>query len=296
MMIDRFLEYLELERNYSPHTIKNYRIDLQFFQTYLEQNTSIKSIESVTSKDLRLYIVYLTENKFAEKTINRKISSYKSYVKFLKKIGEITPFHSINVKTPKIPKKIQTVFSESEINTLLDNDAIYDESYKSQLNKTMLEIFYSTGIRKSELHNLMLHQIDFHQNTIKVIGKRNKERMIPIAEKLIIQIKKYLALRESIKSENVYLFINKKGRRISEKSIYNCVKNHLTLVTPKQKKSPHMLRHTFATHLLNNGAEISTIKELMGHSSLASTQIYTSLSLNNLKKVFNQAHPRGQKN
>ncbi len=294
-MINKFLEYLHLEKNYSKHTIKNYRIDLESLQAYLLDFKKISLIQESLSKDIRDYIAFLSEKKYSETTISRKVSAIKSFFKFLKKIETIEQPFLVNLKAPKIPKKINTIISEQELKKLLDNDNLFSNNFKSQRNKTIIDLFYSTGIRKSELIGLKISDLDFYKESIKVIGKRNKQRIIPVAENLITQIKCYLLLRNEITTEITNVFISEKGKELNHKTAYNIVKNNLTLVTVKQKKNPHILRHSFATHLLNNGADISTIKELLGHTSLSATQHYTSVSISNLKKVFNQAHPRGLK-
>lgn len=292
-MIDKFLEYLLLEKKYSSHTIKSYATDLHFFSLFLKKHSSNDCIEKSNPKEVRLFIAYLSENNYIETTINRKISTLKSFFNFLTKINLIEKSPLIGLKFLKIPQKVHTVVSEIEIQTLFQRENIFFDNFIDQRNKTIIEILYSTGIRKSELINLTIQDIDFYNKTIKVLGKRKKERIIPISDQLIRQINQFFSFRQMNFSESDFLLTNSSGKKIAEKTIYNVVKSHLSLVSNKQKLGPHILRHAFGTHLLNNGADISSIKELMGHASLSSTQAYTSVSINNLKKVFNQAHPRG---
>ncbi len=294
-MISKFIDYLFLEKNYSKHTINNYRIDLESFQTFLIQNYSCIDFTSTNPKQVRSYIVNLKENNYSEKTISRKISTLRSFYRFLNKINTDFNFSFSSIKVPKIPKKITTIYSEKEMNSLLDQEEYFSQDFKGIRNKTIIELFYTTGIRKTELINIKLSDLDFYNNLLKIFGKRSKQRNIPLAGKIINQIKEYLKERDSINSESEYLFINLQGNNLSNKSVYNLVNNYLSIVTTKNKKSPHVLRHTFASHLIKNGADIATIKELLGHKNLISTQIYTSLDINNLKKVFNQTHPRALK-
>ncbi|MFA9290636.1 MAG: tyrosine-type recombinase/integrase [Solirubrobacteraceae bacterium] len=294
-MISKFIDYLFLEKNYSKHTINNYRIDLESFQTFLIQNYSCIDFTTTNPKQVRSYIVNLKENNYSEKTISRKISTLRSFYRFLNKINTDFNFSFSSIKVPKIPKKITTIYSEKEMNSLLDQEEYFSQDFKGIRNKTIIELFYTTGIRKTELINIKLSDLDFYNNLLKIFGKRSKQRNIPLAGKIINQIKEYLKERDSINSESEYLFINLQGNNLSNKSVYNLVNNYLSIVTTKNKKSPHVLRHTFASHLIKNGADIATIKELLGHKNLISTQIYTSLDINNLKKVFNQTHPRALK-
>lgn len=238
----------------------------------------------------------MVENEISNSSVNRKISSLKSFYKFLQKIKQIEVNPLIKHNSLKSPKKIQIPFSEKEVDNVLNN-INYSDGYEGTRDKLIIDLFYTTGIRRAELINLKLHNIDFHSNTIKVLGKRNKERIIPIVPIISQQLKKYLNERAEIEQikDVEYLFLMLKGVKINESFVYRLINYYFSGVSEKVKKSPHILRHTFATHMLNNGADMNSVKELLGHSSLASTQVYTHSSLAELKKAYGKAHPRNQK-
>lgn len=288
----KFLEYLEFEKNYSPKTIESYTNDLNAFETFCEIETGLKSISEADKTHLRNFIMRLSENGLSERSINRKISTLKSYYKFLLKIGELEISPASFLHTLKSRNKAQIPFSEDELNKVLDS-GLFENNKQPMMGKLIIEMLYQTGIRRMELIGLKISDVDFNQNQIKVVGKRNKERVIPFNENLAGQLKEYLELRnEKFPDRKDLLFLTEKGNPLYDKLVYKIVNSYLSQVSTKQKKSPHILRHSFATHLLNHGAELNAVKELLGHSSLAATQIYTHGSIEQLKKVFNQAHPR----
>ena len=296
MSIEAFTDYLQLERNYSKLTVKAYTTDINTFQSFLVKEFDEPQLHTVNYSQIRSWIVTLVESKISNRSINRKVSALNSYYKFLLKIGDIEINPLAKHKALKTSKKIQVPFSEAEINTALD-DLKYEDDYQGVRDKLVIELFYSTGIRRIELVNLKLSDIDFANRTLKVLGKRNKERYVPLLESVIQTIEIYLLKRKelSVIEDIQALFLTKKGVKIYETLVYRIINEYFSLASNKVKKSPHILRHSFATHLLNQGADLNAVKELLGHSSLAATQIYTHNSIAELKKVYSNAHPRSKK-
>jgi len=295
MLKEKFLTYLSLEKKFSDNTIIGYRKDLEDLTSFVVSTESHDILLKIDSKILRNFIYSLSEKKLSEKSINRKISTIKSFYKFLCKTQHLDKNPSHQLESLKIKKQIILPFSEKEMNDLTDLENLNQENFTSKRNQLIIEIFYQTGIRRIELISLLEKNISFSQKTIKVFGKRNKERIIPISDNLIKLIKEYTTIKSRKKNNfSEYLFITNSSEKISEKTIYNIVNQNLSRVSTKSKRSPHVLRHTFATHLLNNEAELNSVKELLGHANLAATQVYTHQNIENLKKVFNQAHSRGQ--
>jgi len=295
MPIHSFINYLTLEKKYSRHTIAAYLNDLNSFQEFCNKEFDNQSIAEVNYTQIRSWIVSLVENKISNRTINRKISSLKSFYKFLQKTKIIENNPLAKHKALKVPKQVQVPFSEKEIInviTLLDDEV----DFESLRNKLIVELFYSTGMRRSELINLKITDLDFANETVKVLGKRNKERFIPLLTSVQKSLAKYIEVRGKINTNESYLFLTKKGKIIYDTLVYRVINNYFSRVSSKVKKSPHIIRHSFATHLLNEGADLNSVKELLGHSSLASTQVYTHSSLGKLKEIYNQAHPRSGKN
>tara|TARA_B100000902_G_C27209501_1_gene863535 strand:+ start:296 stop:1183 length:888 start_codon:yes stop_codon:yes gene_type:complete len=295
MFLEKFIEYLRVEKNYSIHTLKAYKTDLNNFQEFLVDSNFNVKIENVDYRIIRLWIVKLVNEKISNRTINRKVSSLKTFYKFLIKTNTIKSSPLIAHSPLKQPKKIQVPFSKEEINNLLDND-YFKDNYSGILKKTIIIFFYFTGVRRIELISLKLSDVDLDSSILKIYGKRNKERIIPILPKLKKAIVNYL----NSKSQNVdnlklnLLFLTKDGKQLSEKFVYRTVNEYFKIVSPKVKKAPHVLRHSFATHLINEGADINSVKELLGHSSLSSTQIYSHTSMERIKEVFNNSHPRAK--
>lgn len=291
-----FENYLNFEKKYSKHTSKAYVNDLTFFQEYLSVNFDITELESVNYSMIRSWIVLLVDSNISNTSINRKVASLKAFYKFLLKIKKIELNPLVKHKSLKTPKKIQVPFSEKELNEVL-NSIEFSDDFEGIRNKLIIDFLYTTGIRRIELIQLKLSDVNVSQGTIKVLGKRNKERVIPIMPILTKQINLYLLERANIENvvESEFFFLTLKGVKLSESLVYRLIYYYFSIVSEKVKKSPHILRHSFATHLLNNGADLNSVKELLGHSSLASTQVYTHNSLSELKKVYGNAHPRNQK-
>ncbi|GIS08185.1 MAG: tyrosine recombinase XerC [Flavobacteriales bacterium] len=287
MHIDVFLNFIKTEKRLSSHTVKSYSSDLKQFSKYLSKECNINSdINQVTFQTIRSWIVFLLENNINPRSVNRKISVLKSYYKFLLQEGVLSYNPMIKIISPKTSKRLPSFVDKDDIQNLLDK-VQFENNYTGSRDKLIIEFFYVTGIRLSELINIKISDIDFNNNYIKVLGKRNKERLIPLSNNITNKLKKYV--NENDISE--YLF-NNKGKKMYPKLVYRLVKKHLNLVSSIDNKGPHVLRHTFATHMLNNGADINAIKELLGHSNLNATQVYTHNSIEKLKSVYNQAHPR----
>jgi integrase/recombinase XerC len=287
---------LLLEKNYSALTVKAYQNDLNAFFSFIEKEYETSSIDNVNYSQIRSWIVSLVEIELSNRSINRKVSALNTYYKFLLKIGDLSSNPLSKHKALKTSKKVQVPFSEDEIKTVLD-DLSFGEDFESLRNKFIIELFYSTGIRRIELIELKLTSLDFNNNTLKVLGKRNKERLVPLLGSVVQTAKKYLNIRMTLKSisDDKFLFLTKKGVKIYETLVYRIINEYFSLASSKVKKSPHILRHSFATHLLNQGADLNAVKELLGHSSLAATQVYTHNSIAELKKVHVNAHPRSKK-
>lgn len=295
MLINSFLDYLNFEKKYSKHTITAYKNDLTSFQEFCQSEFNDPVISKVNYAQIRHWIVSLVNSKVTNRTINRKISSLKSFYKFLQKTKQIEESPLAKHSALKIAKRVQVPFSEKEIVKVI-NDQIVLNDFESVRNKLVVELLYSTGMRRSELINVNVNDVDFSNETIKVLGKRNKERFIPLLNSVKKSIKEYLILRNEIDSNEPYLLLTKKGKKTYDTLVYRIINNYFSSVSSKVKKSPHVIRHSFATHLLNEGADLNSVKELLGHSSLASTQVYTHSSLGKLKEVYNNAHPRSVKN
>tara|TARA_R110002124_G_scaffold107047_7_gene259300 strand:- start:407 stop:1291 length:885 start_codon:yes stop_codon:yes gene_type:complete len=293
-MIESFLEYLILERKYSNHTVIAYRNDITSFFEFCMDEYETKNLTEVGYNQIRSWIVKLVDEGISNNSINRKISSLKSFYKFLQKTGQVKTNPLVKHKSLKVAKKVQVPFTSKEINEVIDDLEIGND-FKSFRNKLIVELFYSTGMRRAELINLKSNTVNFQSKTIKVLGKRNKERLIPLIPSVLKTIENYLIFKKKIVTNTNYLFVTEKGNKIYETLVYRVINNYFSAVSTKVKKSPHILRHSFATHLLNQGADLNSVKELLGHSSLASTQVYTHNSLEKIKKVYNQAHPRSHK-
>ena len=293
---EAFRDYLQLEKKYSMHTVNAYLNDIAFFEAFNKTNFEQEGIEKVNYSQIRSWIVSLVNAEISNASVNRKMASLKSFYKFLLKIKQIEVSPMQKHKALKSSRVIQIPFSEKEMNDLLDV-VIDPVGFEEVRDKLIVDLFYTTGMRRAELISLMVYNVDLSSNVVKVLGKRNKERIIPVLPVVIEQFKLYLNERSNL--DNIvdadYFFISKKGLKLSESFVYRLINCYFSKVSEKVKKSPHVLRHTFATHLLNNGADLNSVKELLGHSSLASTQIYTHSSLSELKKVYQEAHPRNKK-
>jgi len=290
--ITSFLSYLKHERRFSPHTILAYEQDLSSFSIYLEQETGQIDIVSITHKHIRSWIVDLMNQGIIAKSINRKISTLRSFYKFLLSRKEVTVSPLTKINGLKTPARLPKFVDEKDIQTLC-TEISFPEGFEGKRDKLMIELFYATGIRLSELVNINEGDIDRHTGNLKVLGKGNKERIIPLHNYLLREINEFSMLKKNLFDlESDKLFLTVKGQPVYSKMVYRKVKLYLSMVTTLEKKSPHVLRHSFATHLLNHGAELNAVKELLGHSSLAATQVYTHNTIQKLKDVHKQAHPK----
>lgn len=294
--INSFRDYLQHEKNYSLHTITAYIKDLEFFSDFLKSDFDSEKLENVNYSIIRSWIVSLVGQEISNSSINRKISSLKSFYKFLLKTKQIEVSPLLKHKSLKTPKTLQIPFSEKELDNVL-NFLVYKDDFEGIRDKLIIDMFYTTGIRRAELINLKVQNIDLSNSVIKVLGKRNKERIIPILPVIIEQINCYNAQRIKVENSkyNDYFFLMLKGVKLNDSFVYRLINYYFSNVSEKVKKSPHILRHTFATHMLSKGADLNSVKELLGHSSLASTQVYTHNSLSELKKTYGNFHPRSQK-
>lgn len=292
-MVDSFLKYISYEKRYSQHTVISYQSDLTQFSDFISEKFQLTDLVQVSQLMTRSWILSLMDAGVSPRSVNRKIASLRSYYKFLLKREMIEKDPTAKVKLLKTQKDLPSFAEENELVSLLDKvDFTQDfEGYRQQM---ILELLYGTGIRLAELIGLKESDINLHQGTIKVLGKRNKERIIPISHSLQQIIKNYKTEKNHLFGDNLnsYLIVNNSGDKAYPMLIYRNVKSFLNMISSTEKKSPHALRHTFATHLLNKGADLNAVKDLLGHSSLAATQVYTHNSLEKLKAVFDQAHPK----
>ena len=295
MLIEKFIDYLQIEKNYSSNTLSAYKKDLIEFKNFINENFDRYPIEHAEYKAIRLWIVELVNKNLSNRSINRKVSSLKSFYKFLVKTDTIGSSPLLAHSPLKQSKKIQVPFSKEEINSLLDSDS-FKNDFRGVLQKTIITFFYFTGVRRIELINIKESDINMDSSTIRIMGKRSKERIIPMLPKLKKSIVDYLYLKsqEFNKKSLEYLFVSRTGSQLSEKYVYRTVNEYFKLVSPKVKKAPHVLRHSFATHLINEGADINSVKELLGHSSLSATQVYSHTSMERIKEVFKNSHPRAK--
>jgi len=293
---DSYKDYLLKEKNYSLHTVTAYYNDVSDFEIFIKSEFDQDDLEETNYGQIRSWIVSLVDAGISNASVNRKVSSLKSFYKFLLKIKQIEASPLLKHKALKTPKKLQIPFSEKELDNVL-NHIKYPEGFEGIRDKLIIDLFYTTGIRRTELIHLKVSNIDLSNGTLKVLGKRNKERILPVLPIIQSQFKSYTAERNNLQqvSDREFFFLTLKGVKLNDSLVYRLINMYFSNVSEKVKKSPHILRHTFATHMLNNGADLNSVKELLGHSSLASTQIYTHSSLAELKKVYGEAHPRNQK-
>ncbi|WP_452601566.1 tyrosine-type recombinase/integrase [Pontimicrobium sp. MEBiC06410] len=296
MQLEQFIEYLLLEKKYSQLTVNAYQKDIESFIKFFELEYGEVVVEEINYAQIRQWIISLVESKISNRSINRKVSALNSFFKFLLKVETITQNPLAKHKALKTSKKVQVPFSEVEINKVLE-EFNHDNTFEGIRNKLIIELFYSTGIRRIELIEIKLSDLDLENGTLKVLGKRNKERYVPLLHSVVQTIKLYKSQRQGLREivNFEYLFLTKKGVKIYETLVYRIINEYFSMASLKVKKSPHILRHSFATHLLNQGADLNAVKELLGHSSLAATQIYTHNSIAELKKVYSKAHPRSKK-
>ena len=292
MHLSNFYDYLSKEKNYSSNTVIAYKKDVETFQDFCRLKFELNNLLKVTYPIIREWIINLSEKELSPLSINRKISSLSKYYDFLIKINELKSSPLKNHKRLKVQKKLIIPFSEDEVLKVVD---VFSKNFEGKRNLLIVDMLYSTGVRRDELINIKLNDVLLDENLVKVLGKRNKERLVPLVLNLKSRINDYLKFRNEIKSSSSNFFITTKGKKIGPSLVYRVVKNYFSKVSTKVKTSPHVLRHSFATHMLNNGADINSIKEIMGHSSLASTQIYTKIKLPKIINDYKKNHPRERK-
>jgi integrase/recombinase XerC len=287
-----FFDYLTYEKKYSAHTLTSYKNDISQFIAFINPNKESFAITDINYQQIRAWVASLLKDKIAARSVNRKLSSLKSFFKYLQRqqIIDVNPMSKIS--GPKTPKRLPVFVDEHQMEDLFA-EVKFEDGFNGLRDRLILDLFYQTGIRRSELTNLKEIDLDLFNSTIKVLGKRNKERIIPISLPLKRNLESYLQVKQELNLSNMMLLVSEKGHTLSEQAVYNSVKKYLSQVTTIQKKSPHVLRHTFATHLLNNGADINAVKDLLGHANLSATQVYTHNTIDKLKKSYKQAHPRG---
>ncbi len=295
MYIHAFLEYLQLEKKYSKHTLLAYKNDIETFSAFAKATFDTDDLALVNYSQIRSWIIALVDQGISNNTINRKVSSLKTFYKFLIKIKAIQASPLATHKALKTPKTVQVPFSPKEVAAVIE--MLHEqEGFEGLRDLAVVELLYATGMRRAELIGLQIGDIDFGQRTIKVLGKRNKERVLPLLPSLATTLRRYVKERNAIISTHNQgpLLITQKGVKLYDTLVYRIINRYFSRTSDKLKKSPHMIRHSFATHLLNQGADLNVVKELLGHASLASTQVYTHTSISALKNVYNLAHPRNK--
>lgn len=291
-----FYTYLQVEKRYSVHTITAYKNDLTQFEDYLATAFDIDDVKDVTFAVVRSFVVYLMEQGLEPKSVNRKLSSVKSFFKYLRKVGVLEVNPAAKIQTVKTAKRLVKTVAQSDLLNLLDGQDYFSNDLKGCRAKAIIELLYATGIRRSELMSLKLADVDFSAYTVKVLGKRNKVRLVPFPKEVEKTLKAYQQLQPRNQTSPALFFLTDKGKKLYPKLVYDVVNRYLSYVTTVDKKSPHILRHSYATHLLNKGADVNDIKELLGHANLSATQVYTHNAIEKLKTEYNQTHPREQKN
>jgi integrase/recombinase XerC len=291
---ESFLQYLQIEKRYSLHTVRSYLNDLDQFYLFLSSLGLPEDPLTVTSGDIRSWIVSMLENEYSSASVHRKISCLRVFYRYLRKEGILKTDPLEKVVLPKRKKRLPVFVEEDTMTGLLDN-TIFGEGFAGVRDRTIIELLYQTGMRRAELIGLRDNDVDLAEGSLKVTGKRNKQRIIPLLNPFIKRLEEYIKVRnENIETtQNGWFFITDKGNKLYDKYVYNTVNNYLAMVTTIEKKSPHILRHTFATHMLNRGADLNSIKELLGHANLSATQIYTHNTFEKLRDVYQKRHPRG---
>ena len=284
---NNFLKYIEFEKRYSKHTLISYNTDLSQFINFLHNEYEISDVTEVSHQIIRSWISSMLDRGMSSRSVNRKITTLKSFYKYLMQEDVISENPTQKIISPKNAKKLPVFVEKSKMDELL-SEIEFPDTFEGERDKLIIDVFYMTGMRLSELLGIRKKDIDFSKSNIKVLGKRNKERIIPLSVNLLNQLKKFSEKHKI----NFYFFVNYDGKKLSAKNIYNIVNKYLGMVSSLEKKSPHILRHTFATHMLNNGADINAIKEILGHANLSATQVYTHNTIEKLKTIYKQAHPR----
>jgi integrase/recombinase XerC len=295
MFLERFIKYIKFEKRYSPHTVSAYQSDLDQFVHFLNHpDQTITHPSEISHYHIRNWMVELMNQKLAARSINRKIAALRKYFKFLVQEGVLTVNPASKINTPKIPKHLPVVVEDARLIQMLDAGEVFSDDFKGIRDKLVVEMLFGTGMRLAELVGTKENDINVYEGTVKVLGKRNKERIIPLNNELKLLVSRYIDLKksESFSNNSLTLIVTDKGTDAYPKLIYLIVQKYLSFISTQQKKSPHVLRHTFATSLLNNGADLNAIKELLGHANLSATQIYTHNSVERLKSIYKLAHPK----
>jgi integrase/recombinase XerC len=292
--IGNFMDYLEFEKRFSVHTLKAYRSDLLQFAQFLRTEEQIEKINEISSPIIRSWLVKLMEEGIDPRSVNRKITALKTFFKYAMKSKWISINPMLKVVSPKIPKKLPVYLEAGKLDFLLDSTE-FTTDFTGIRDRLILELFYGTGMRRAELLTSTIEDLDIHQKQLKVTGKRNKQRIIPLHTGLLTLFEQYMTLRNSIKTEHSFVFITPEGKQLYPELVYRLVKKQLSKVSTQKKRSPHVLRHSFATEMLNQGADLNAIKEILGHANLSATQVYTHNSIEKLRDVYKKAHPRGEK-
>jgi len=295
MFLEQFISYIKYEKRYSPHTVTAYESDLTQFYTFLnDPEVTVSHPAEVTHQHIRSWMVSLMDQQLTARSVNRKVATLRKYFKFLLQGQHITSVPTARIQAPKTAKQLPVVVEDEKLSRLLDNDQVFTADFIGQRDKLVIELLFGTGMRLSELLGITEADIDLYQSTVKVLGKRNKQRIIPINKELSNLLQHYLTLRKSeiFGNNSLKLIVTNKGADAYSKMIYLIVQKYLTHISTQQKRSPHVLRHTFATSLLNKGADLNAIKDLLGHASLNATQVYTHNSVERLKSIYKQAHPK----
>ena len=292
--ITQFTNYLQYEKRLSSHTVISYTTDLEQFFKYAKKAFEVEKIKQFDAVIVRTWVITLMETGVSSRSINRKISALKSFFNYHLRVGNIEKSPMFQVTSPKMAKRLPEYVAQEDMERLFSSQ-LFEDNFEGWRDRAVIELFYSTGMRLSELINIKKHDVDFYENSIKVLGKRNKERIIPFTPTAKEVLEKYFSFfsQDSVFSnKNCFIFVTTKGKKLYPKAVYNIVRKYLDMITTIDKRSPHVIRHTFATHLLNNGADINAIKEILGHANLAATQIYTRNSIEKLKSIHKQSHPR----
>ncbi|MFN5318137.1 MAG: tyrosine-type recombinase/integrase [Bacteroidia bacterium] len=291
-MIETFLDYLRYERRFSNHTVIAYRNDLTQLQQFVQSDSPESELTSLTAPEIRVWLVKLMEDGLDARSVNRKITALKTFYKFALKSHWIQINPMLKVVSPKVSKKLPVYVEAERLDLLLDK-VEFPHNFEGGRDHLILELLYGTGMRRAELLDLKIDDIDFRLGQIKVTGKRNKQRIIPLFDALSDALSKYLEIRRTLVSNHDFLLCDEKGERLYPEKIYRIVKKYLSLVSTQTKRSPHTLRHSFATEMLNKGADLNSIKEILGHANLSATQVYTHNSIEKLRAIYKKAHPRG---
>jgi integrase/recombinase XerC len=292
---ESFLDYLRIEKHYSQHTVRSYENDIGQFFSFISVHRGSDDLDDISSQDVRSWIISMLDNGYAAKSVHRKISSLRTYFRYNMRTGLINTNPAENIVLPKVRRRLPVFVEEMSLDSLLDSYSFGDD-FGGLRDRMIIEMLYTTGMRKAELIGIRLDDVDIEACTVRVLGKRNRERIIPLLENFTARLKEYIALRDKNFPGNTEecLFLTDRGLKLYDKFVYNTVKRYLDLVSTIEKKSPHVLRHTFATHMLNSGADLNSVKEILGHANLSATQIYTHNTFEKLKKVYKQAHPRAK--